>query len=214
MGRQESGGGRGVAGRVRRAVFRRAFVASVPVLMGYVTMGFVAGVLLAAKGGVVLSPLWAFLSGALWVTGTLSIAGVPEIAARVPLVSFALLAVAVNFRYALYGFSMLTRWRGVPLLQKAFLILALADENFALESASPYRDRDRGRDLLYCTVVSALNVSYWTFGITAGAVFVCLLGHLVSPETVRSHTDGMEFSMAALFIVILTDQVRERLRRR
>ena len=208
MGSQASGGG---ARRVRRAVFRRAFVASIPVLMGYATMGFVAGVLLAAKGNVVLAPLWAFLSGALWVTGTLSIAGVPEIAARVPLATFALLALAVNFRYALYGFSMLSRWRGVPLLRKAFLVLALADENFALESASPYRDRER--DLLYCTVLSALNVSYWVLGITAGAVFVCVLGHLVDPETIRRHTNGMEFSMAALFIVILTDQVRERIGR-
>lgn len=208
MGSAAIGGG---ARRVRRAVFRRAFVASIPVLMGYATMGFVAGVLLAAKGNVVLAPLWAFLSGALWVTGTLSIAGVPEIAARVPLATFALLALAVNFRYALYGFSMLSRWRGVPLLRKAFLVLALADENFALESASPYRDRER--DLLYCTVLSALNVSYWVFGITAGAVFVCVLGHLVDPETIRRHTNGMEFSMAALFIVILTDQVRERIGR-
>ena len=208
MGSQAIGGG---ARRVRRAVFRRAFVASIPVLMGYATMGFVAGVLLAAKGNVVLAPLWAFLSGALWVTGTLSIAGVPEIAARVPLATFALLALAVNFRYALYGFSMLSRWRGVPLLRKAFLVLALADENFALESASPYRDRER--DLLYCTVLSALNVSYWVLGITAGAVFVCVLGHLVDPETIRRHTNGMEFSMAALFIVILTDQVRERIGR-
>ena len=208
MGSQAIGGG---ARRVRRAVFRRAFMASIPVLMGYATMGFVAGVLLAAKGNVVLAPLWAFLSGALWVTGTLSIAGVPEIAARVPLATFALLALAVNFRYALYGFSMLSRWRGVPLLRKAFLVLALADENFALESASPYRDRER--DLLYCTVLSALNVSYWVLGITAGAVFVCVLGHLVDPETIRRHTNGMEFSMAALFIVILTDQVRERIGR-
>lgn len=208
MGSQASGGG---ARRVRRAVFRRAFMASIPVLMGYATMGFVAGVLLAAKGNVVLAPLWAFLSGALWVTGTLSIAGVPEIAARVPLATFALLALAVNFRYALYGFSMLSRWRGVPLLRKAFLVLALADENFALESASPYRDRER--DLLYCTVLSALNVSYWVLGITAGAVFVCVLGHLVDPETIRRHTNGMEFSMAALFIVILTDQIRGRIGR-
>lgn len=208
MGSAAIGGG---ARRVRRAVFRRAFVASIPVLMGYATMGFVAGVLLAAKGNVVLAPLWAFLSGALWVTGTLSIAGVPEIAARVPLATFALLALAVNFRYALYGFSMLSRWRGVPLLRKAFLVLALADENFALESASPYRDRER--DLLYCTALSALNVSYWVLGITAGAVFVCVLGHLVDPETIRRHTNGMEFSMAALFIVILTDQVRERIGR-
>ena len=62
--------------RESRAILRLAFLDSLPVLMGYSTMGFVAGVLLAAKGNVVLSPLWAFLSSTLWVTGTMSIAGV------------------------------------------------------------------------------------------------------------------------------------------
>ena len=87
----------------RRDVARRAFVDSLPVLMGYTTMGFVAGVLLAAKGNLQLSPLWAFLTSSLWVTGTMSIAGVPEIARRAPALAIALMTLAVNFRYAFYG---------------------------------------------------------------------------------------------------------------
>jgi fluoride ion exporter CrcB/FEX len=43
----------------RRAIARRAFVRSLPVLMGYLTMGFAAGVLMAAKGPSSLAPLWA-----------------------------------------------------------------------------------------------------------------------------------------------------------
>ncbi len=192
--------------RERRAILRRAFIDSLPVLMGYSTMGFVAGVLLAAKGGVVLSPLWAFLSAALWVTGTMSIAGVPEIAARASLASFALMTLAVNFRYAFYGFTLLKRWKDVPLFRKAYLILMLADENYALEAACAYRDP--AKNLRYCTVLSLLNHAYWIGGLTAGAVVVCVLGHLVDPAVIRRYTNGMEFSMAALFIVILTDQVR------
>ena len=189
-----------------RAIFRRAFVDSLPVLMGYTTMGFVAGVLLAAKGNVVLSPLWAFLSSALWVTGTMSIAGVPEIAQRSSLYAFALMTLAVNFRYAFYGFSMLSRWKKVPLLRKAYLILMLTDENYALEASCPLRDP--AENLRYCTLLSVLNHSYWIVGLTVGAVVVCILGHLINPETIRRWTNGMEFSMAALFIVIFTDQMR------
>ena len=189
-----------------RALFRRAFVDSLPVLMGYTTMGFVAGVLLAAKGNVVLSPLWAFLSSALWVTGTMSIAGVPEIAQRSSVYAFALMTLAVNFRYAFYGFSMLSRWKKVPLLRKAYLILMLTDENYALEASCPLRDP--AENLRYCTLLSVLNHSYWIVGLTVGAVVVCILGHLVNPETIRRWTNGMEFSMAALFIVIFTDQMR------
>jgi len=185
---------------------RRAFVDSLPVLMGYTTMGFVAGVLLAAKGDVVLSPLWGFLTSALWVTGTMSIAGVPEIARRAPVVAFAAMTLAVNFRYVFYGFSMLKRWKGVPLLRKAYLIMMLTDENYALEVSCPLRDP--AENLKYCTVLSALNHSYWIVGVTVGAVAVFVLGHVVSPERIRAWTNGMEFSMAALFLVILTDQVR------
>ena len=174
--------------------------------MGYTTMGFVAGVLLAAKGEVVLSPLWAFLSSALWVTGTMSIAGVSEIAQRASFGAFALMTLAVNFRYAFYGFSLLSRWRNVPMLRKAYLILMLTDENYALEASCVIRDPDR--NLRYCTMLSVLNHAYWVIGLTAGAIVVCILGQLVNPETIRRFTCGMEFSMAALFIVILTDQIR------
>ena len=193
--------------RERRAILRLAFVDSLPVLMGYTTMGFVAGVLLAAKGEVLLSPLWAFLSSALWVTGTMSIAGVQPIAARAPLYAFALMTLAVNFRYCLYGFSLLRRWKDVPFLHKCYLILMLTDENYALESSCLIRDPKR--NLRYCTFLSLLNHSYWIAGVTAGAIVVCLLGMAIDPEAIRRCTNGMEFSMAALFIVILTEQAKK-----
>ncbi len=193
--------------REREAILRLAFVDSLPVLMGYSTMGFVAGVLLAARGDVVLAPLWAFLSSALWVTGTMSIAGVQPIAARIPVYAFALMTLAVNFRYCLYGFSLLRRWKDVPLLRKCYLILMLTDENYALESACVIRDSKR--NLRYCTLLSLLNHSYWIVGVTVGAVVVCLLGMAVDPEAIRRYTNGMEFSMAALFMVILTEQGRK-----
>jgi 4-azaleucine resistance transporter AzlC len=194
-----------VAARERRALLRRAFIDSLPVLMGYTTMGFVAGVLLAAKGDVLLSPLWGLLTSACWVTGTMSIAGVGPISERAPVYAFALMTLAVNFRYAFYGFTMLERWKDVPLPRKAYLILMLTDENYALESACTVRDR--AKNLLYCTALSVMNHSYWIAGVVAGAVTVCVLGHLINPETIRSRTDGMEFSMAALFLVIFTDQL-------
>ena len=178
--------------------------------MGYTTMGFVAGVLLAAKGGVVLSPLWAFLTSSLWVTGTMSIAGVQPISERAPLYAFAAMTLAVNFRYAFYGFSMLSRWRSAPFARKCYLILMLTDENYALESSC--RIHEPKAYLRYCTAISVFNHSYWIAGVVAGAVTVCLLGFAVDPDTIRRHTNGMEFSMAALFLVILTDQMKGLLR--
>ena len=129
--------------RERRAIWRLAFIDSAPVLMGYTTMGFVAGVLLAAKGNVVLAPLWGFLSSALWVTGTMSIAGVGEIAQRSSWAAFAFMTLAVNFRYAFYGFTMLNRWKNVPFLRKVYLISMLTDENYALEAACAIKEANK-----------------------------------------------------------------------
>ena len=189
-----------------RVLFRQAFVNSLPVLMGYVTMGFVAGILLAAKGNVAWAPLWAFLTATLWVTGTMNFAFVPLVAAREPILSLAVMTLMVNFRYAFYGFSMLARWKDVPFLRKCYLILMLTDENYALEAASQIRDPKR--HLRYCTFLSAMNHSYWVVGVTAGALVVSALGMMVDPERIRSWTNGMEFAMAALFLVIFTDQMR------
>ena len=125
---------------------------------------------------------------------------------RAPAVAFAAMTLAVNFRYAFYGFTMLKRWKDVPLLRKAYLILMLTDENYALEAACPLQDPEDNAK--YCTILSALNHSYWIAGVTVGALAVFVLGHVVSPERIRAWTNGMEFSMAALFLVILTDQVR------
>ena len=183
--------GEGIPRRERRAILRRAFIDSVPVLMGYTTMGFVAGVLLAAKGDLVLSPLWGFLTSSLWVTGTMSIAGVPEIARRAPAAAIALMTLAVNFRYAFYGFTMLKRWKGVPLLRKAYLIMMLTDENYALEAACTIRDP--ARNLRYCTILSALNHSYWIVGVTVGAFAVCALeGEGQRGEDERGDAHGVE----------------------
>ena len=176
--------------------FRLALRDSLPVLMGYTTMGFVAGVLLAAKGNVALAPLWGFLSSALWVTGTMSIAGVPYIAAHISAAAFALMTLAVNFRYAFYGFSMLGRWRGIPRLQKWFLVHSLADEIYALDLAC--RETDPLKHRLYCLWNHALNVSYWIVGTTSGAI---------AGAALPIPSKGIEFAMVALFIVILTDQV-------
>ena len=189
-----------IAPERRKAIFRHALVASLPVLMGYVTMGFAAGVLMAAKGSVPVPPLWAGLCGAAFISGTLSFAIVAPIAASAPLWSVALLALGINFRYAFYGFSMLGRWRGAPFLQKCFLIHSLADEIYALDVACKLEDPLEHR--YYCLWNGALNASYWVFGTTAGGLAGCSL-----PIPSR----GIEFAMVALFLVIFTDQIREAL---
>ena len=187
-------------------VVRRAFVDSLPILMGYVTMGFVAGVLLAAKGGIHFAPLWAALTSGAVVSGTFNFAMVMPIAERMPLLSFAILTLGINFRYCFYGFTMLKRWRNVRGFKKYFLIHMLTDETYALEAA--YTDPDEKLNLKYCLSLSAFDLLYWVVGVTSGAIAVAILEQAIDPEVIRAHTNGMEFAMVALFLVILTDQIR------
>lgn len=186
----------------------RSFVDSLPVLMGYTSMGFAAGVLLGALGGEVLpfSPVFAFASSLFVFSGTVSFA-IPEFLKNdESLRMIALMLLAINFRYLFYGFSLLTRWREAKLLRKLFLIFCLTDETYALEIASPIKDSKRY--LRYCTILAALNLSYWVLGVTVGAAVVCSLGKIFSIEAVNHWTNGIGFSMTALFLVILVDQVR------
>ena len=181
----------------RRAILRRAFVNSLPVLMGYTTMGFAAGVLLSVKGGVPCAPAWSFVIAALLVSGTMSFAIVPAMAASESFFAVALLTLGINFRYALYGFSMLAKWKGIPVLQKWFLVHSLADEIYALDLACTIRDPLKNR--LYCLFNHAFCVGYWVLGSVAGSV---------AGSALPIPSRGIEFAMVALFLVIFTDQMK------
>ena len=165
--------------------------------MGYTTMGFAAGVLLSVKGGVSCAPAWSFAIAALLVSGTMSFAIVPAMAASESFLAVALLTLGINFRYALYGFSMLTKWKGIPVLQKWFLVHSLADEIYALDLACTIRDPLKNR--LYCLFNHAFCVGYWIFGSVAGSI---------AGSALPIPSRGIEFAMVALFLVIFTDQMK------
>ena len=178
-------------------VFRRALVDSIPVAMGYITMGIAAGVLLAKKGGVPMPALWSGLTALTSLSGTLQFVIVDCFRSAAPPLAVAGLTFAISFRYGLYGFSLLERFREIPLWKKLYLIEGLTDETFALECGCGIEDRPTF--LRYCLTLTALNQGYWVFGTVTGAV---LGAELPIPSK------GIEFAMVALFIVILADQAR------
>ena len=153
-------------------------------------------VLFAVQVGAPCAPVWEFFLAALVISGTMSFSVVPAIVSGMSLWGVALLTLGINFRYAFYGFSLLKRWRGIPVLQKWFLVHSLADEIYALDLAC--RETDPLKHRLYCLWNHALNVSYWIVGTTSGAL---------AGAALPIPSKGIEFAMVALFIVILTDQV-------
>ena len=180
------------------SVFRRAFADSIPVMAGYGTMGFAAGVLLAVQGGLSFPGLWAALSSALFISGPLQYLFVDWVRTSLALGSVLFIVVCMNLRYALYGLSLIETFRGARLGTRLYLIAGITDETYALEVACRLPPAEKRR---YCLCLTALDHFYWVAGVTLGALAG---GSLTVPA------DGIDFAMTALFLVILTDQCRDR----
>lgn len=179
------------------SMLKRAFRDSLPILAGYTTMGFAAGVVISVQSGLSFASFWSLLAAIAFFSGTqhFVIAGMFRDGAA--LLDAALVTFAISFRYAFYGFSVFGRWRDFPFFQKLYLIFGLADENFALEVSCPVKDTREYRR--YCLILTSLNWSYWITGCTLGAI---------AGERLPIPDKGIEFVMAALFVTILTDQCR------
>ncbi len=188
--------------RHKSSILRQAFIASLPVLTGYSTMGFAAGVLLALHGGLGLSWLWAGASSALLISGPLQFLFVDWVRSGTAYADVAALVVCLNIRYSLYGLSLLDRFGAAPWSVRTYLVGTITDETYALQVQCPYPPGPRGTR--YCLLLAAFDHAYWIFGVVAGAVAGAAL-----PFAAK----GIDFAMTALFLVILTDQCRERANR-
>ncbi|MBR4651945.1 MAG: AzlC family ABC transporter permease [Kiritimatiellae bacterium] len=191
-------------------IVRRAFRDSIPVLMGYVAMGFASGVLLAVEGGISCAPAWAAATSATFVSGPLQYIFVDWVRTSQALGSVLLVTLCVNFRYSLYGLSLIDRLKGASLWQKAYIIGTITDETYALQTACRLEGRS---GVAYCLFLAMFDHLYWIGGVTAGAIAGVLAQGAFSTERVAAVTKGIDFAMTALFLVILTDQVRERANR-
>ncbi len=177
-------------------VFKAAFVATLPVLAGYSAMGCAFGILLDANAG--LGAGWSFLMSLTILSGSLQFAAVEILNAGFPFYKVALLTFFINIRYAMYGFALIERFRGKG-WKKLYMIFALTDETYALQVENKAPDPKDSTD--YCFAVALLNQCYWIFG--------CLLGS-VAGKWMDFNKKGIDFAMTALFLVILTDQCREK----
>ena len=114
----------------------------------------------------------------------------------------AALVVCLNIRYSLYGLSLLDRFAAASWPVRTYLIGTVTDETYALQVQCPYSP---GRaSTRYCLLLAAFDHAYWIFGVVAGAIAGAAL-----PFAAK----GIDFAMTALFLVILTDQCRERANR-
>lgn len=178
-------------------VFKEAFICSLPVMMGYLSMGAAFGILLTANTG--LNPLWSLLMSLTILSGSLQFAAVDMISGSLSLLEIGILTLFINFRYSMYGLSLIRRFREAG-SRRWYLIFALTDETYALLLKKRPHAGPGDSDNFMLTLAS-LNHSYWVIGCVTGSI---------AGKLIEFNTKGIDFSMTALFLVILTDQCREK----
>ena len=171
-----------------------AFPHTVPVLAGFLVLGMAYGMLMLDKG---YGPIWSLLMSAVAFCGSMQFVAITLLTTVFhPLEAF-LLSFLVNARHLFYGLSMLQKYRGFGWI-KAFLIYTLCDETFSIVScASPPEGIDPKRFYLS---ISLLDYSYWVIGTLFGG----LIGSLVA-----FNTQGLDFALTALFVVLFLEQMKK-----
>lgn len=177
---------------MKTRAFRAAFPYTLPICVGFLFLGMSYGFLMGSYGFSFVYPmlmsLFIFAGSMEFVTANLLLMPTFQ-----PLHAF-LLTLMVNARHLFYGLSLLEKFRGLG-WKKPYLIFGLCDETFSIHCAvTPPEDVDPGWFMFFTTV---LNQSYWVTGATLGG----LLG-----QVIHFNTQGIEFVMTALFVVMFLSQ--------
>lgn len=176
---------------VKTKALKAAFPHTIPIMTGFLFLGASYGIYMNVSGFEFWYPM---------ITSMLIFAGSVEfvtvnllLGAFNPLQAF-LLALMINARHIFYGISMLDKYRGTG-LKKFYLIYGMCDESFSVNyTAKIPEDVDKGWFMFF---VNLLNQIYWVAGATIGGI----LGGVIA-----FNTNGIEFVMTAMFVVIFLEQ--------
>ena len=175
----------------RRRALKAALPHTLPILAGFTFLGIAYGIYMQSKG---FSFIWPLVMSLTIFAGSMEFVAVTLLTSAFhPLYAF-LLTLMVNARHLFYGLSMLEKYRGTG-KKKFYLIFGMCDESFSINcSTEPPEGVDRGWFMFFVTL---LNHAYWVFGATLGGV----LGSFIT-----FNTEGIDFVMTALFVVIFLNQ--------
>ena len=173
------------------AEFSDALNDSIPVMFGYIPLGIAFGVLFQSLG---YHWIFAPLAGLLVYAGSAQFMAVGLLAAGVTLTETFFATLLLNSRHFFYGLSVLNRYPKKG-LARWYLIFGLTDETYSLVAAKP---SDQSISPRYYLWLTALNQLYWVLGCGLGAGIQSYFSF---------NSEGFEFALVALFIVLLIEQI-------
>lgn len=174
-----------------KKALRPAFTVTIPVLCGYLFIGFAFGVMLRDAG---FTAPWAFLSSLTIYAGSGQYLLVSLLAANASLVTVAVMTLLLNCRHIFYGLSFLETFHQMG-RAKWYMIFSLTDETYSLLCSLKTPDGVDPAAMRF--LISALDQSYWIIGSVIGAI----VGGVLPFDTT-----GIDFAMTALFTVIFVEQ--------
>ena len=178
-----------------RQAFKKAFPYTIPVLTGYLFIGIAFGVMYAEKG---YSFLWAMLMSLMVYAGSGQYLAVNFFVPGVSFLQVIFLTFMVNVRHVFYGISLVERFNQFG-KSRWYMIFGLTDETYSLLCTTKVpQGVDESKFLL---AISLMNHSYWVLGSIIGAVAGTLL---------PINSEGIDFAMTALFVVIFVEQWMEK----
>ncbi|MFR2775012.1 MAG: azaleucine resistance protein AzlC [Anaerostipes sp.] len=176
---------------MKRKALRAAFPHTLPIMAGFLFLGAAYGIYMKVLGFEFYYPMIMSL--------TIFAGSVEFVVANLLLGAFhpiqvLLMTLILNARHLFYGISMLERFQNTG-WKKYYLIFGMCDESFSVNyTADIPKDIDSGWFMFFVTF---LNHIYWFVGATLGGVF----GSVIS-----FNTEGLEFVMTAMFVVIFMEQ--------
>lgn len=175
------------------AAIRYAFMKSLPVLFGYLFLGAAFGIMIVGAG---YNALWAFFTSLFVYAGSGQFLLVELLSASASLPMVFLMSFLINSRHIFYGLSFVEKFRSFG-VRKPYMIFSMTDETYSVLCSTEYPPHiDEVKCAFY---ISLFDHMYWI----AGGVLGALLGQLIPFDF-----KGIEFSMTALFVVIVIEQWR------
>lgn len=176
---------------MKRKEIRFAFSQTIPVLLGYLFLGIAYGLMLQNAG---YGWVWAFMTSLFIYAGSMEFVLVTLLSGGASLMYSAVMTLFINGRHIFYGLSFIEKFRNMGRTYP-YMVFSLTDETYSVLCGLKVPEgMQEGR---VSFLIALFDHFYWILGSVLGAI----LGELLTFDTT-----GIDFSMTALFVVIVLNQ--------
>lgn len=181
--------------KIQIETIRFSFIQTIPVLLGYLFLGIAYGLSLQAAG---YSVWWAFMTSTVIYAGSMQFVLVTLLTGGTSLLHAAMMTFFINGRHLFYGLSFVDKFKKAG---KAYpyLVFSLTDETYSVLCGCRIPSRMKESSVMF--YIALFDQCYWVLGSVLGA----WLGSVLAFDST-----GVDFSMTALFVVILINQLQEK----